>query len=851
MIAQIDQLDNRLGEQPSSNTLSLADSEFLFSGNKAVRNKSKNFKAFTERWEKVRGSTEELKQIIAAGYSIAPAIFKNDYRNKSNFIKAELIMLDIDNSDALRDEDGNTTQGKTYKHELTLPEALEHPLIKDHALMIYTSCSHGQKELKAPNGVWDRFRVIFRLPRIFDDYKDYEKLVNRLIKDLGCDATCKDASRGFFGNSEAEFPLINAGATLTEKWIAETLAETPKLIQAAEKFNKTDSDRLQELLSSADIDISERDIELLSKYHLSGSGFTPRSPQEEIERARDALSYIPQRTIGGGNYHDCLKILMALHSIFPEDTAIDLAEAWSPSQPETSWNISKKMKSFSREDGVGIGTLYQMAKDNGWVPPEKATQLPIGTASLEQYVKGKAAELGDPEEDLEIARAEAKANLEKALDASQSEVKLSDLFVPELASPLSHTASVLGITHGGLITALLPTAASLVPIGTRLHFGAQFWAHPIFFTAGVGVMSSKKSTTWDVVTDPLIDLQEIEEARYESDMQAYEEAKQLDETGNHKLPTAREYVLDDYTPEVMALAQRSQPNAGMLVFADELAGLFNSFDAYKNKKGRERQTWLSLHAGRSLKVNRVGRSRIFCKHTSVSLTGTIQPDILKSLMGDFCDRDGMWGRFLFCNLPRSYSPFDPNAQPVNSNSVLAELYKKLSSPLVESDYSYAPDALLLKTEKYNQLGKLVDSENQTHMAGVYSKQMIYLGRFCLMLHLINAMAAGATIPPQQVSRDTVEAACKLVDYYISQAKQIYLMAPDKGTELTKVMVELVSHPRAVSEEGLSAGWARSNLRSIKTSTGSTGEVKTIFRTLADLGKGRVEVRGRSTYFYAS
>lgn len=73
----------------------------------------------------------------------------------------------------------------------------------------------------------------------------------------------------------------------------------------------------------------------------------------------DALAACP--AIGDYTEH-WLKILMAVHSEFPNQTGVDLIESWSPGG---SGEVAEKFKSFNGS-GVGIGTLFHIAKGNGW-----------------------------------------------------------------------------------------------------------------------------------------------------------------------------------------------------------------------------------------------------------------------------------------------------------------------------------------------------------------------------------------------------------------------------------------------------------------------------------------------------
>lgn len=84
----------------------------------------------------------------------------------------------------------------------------------------------------------------------------------------------------------------------------------------------------------------------------------------------DALAACPAI----GDYHDYwLKILMAVHSEFPNETGVQLIEAWSPGG---TGEVAEKFKSFNG-NGVSIGTLFHIAKENGW--RKRAPQLQVAT----------------------------------------------------------------------------------------------------------------------------------------------------------------------------------------------------------------------------------------------------------------------------------------------------------------------------------------------------------------------------------------------------------------------------------------------------------------------------------------
>ena len=114
--------------------------------------------------------------------------------------------------------------------------------------------------------------------------------------------------------------------------------------------------------------------------------------------------------------------------------------------------------------------------------------------------------------------------------------------------------------------------------------------------------------------------------------------------------------ISDATQEAMEeqLMAQEQWRLPLLVLKDELAGWFAALDQYKggpsSKAGSaQAKQMLEFFDGRGFFTKRLGKSR-YCDDTKVSLTGAIQPDVLRG-MQDHSDSDGQWARFLFSPLP--------------------------------------------------------------------------------------------------------------------------------------------------------------------------------------------------------
>lgn len=97
---------------------------------------------------------------------------------------------------------------------------------------------------------------------------------------------------------------------------------------------------------------------LLRRLAIAGAeqSRNPRS-ESELQRLQRALATIDP---WAGDYHWWVRMLAAIHSAFPGDEGLALAEAWGDGQPG---EIAAKWNSFARRsDGVTVATVYYFAR---------------------------------------------------------------------------------------------------------------------------------------------------------------------------------------------------------------------------------------------------------------------------------------------------------------------------------------------------------------------------------------------------------------------------------------------------------------------------------------------------------
>lgn len=319
-----------------------------FAVNSCGKNKNWDFKKLAANFRDTQGTIEDVITHVLAGHALCAGLLGGKWRSKSNVIGSQWLLLDIDNSG--QDANGE----KIYQHQLTLEEALQHPFIRQYCALIYTTASH------KPD--WHKFRLIFLLPEFVQGSEAVEVLTRYLMQQLPHDPACKDASRVFYGNTEAEIVWMNPTAHLPHEWVEQAiLTANQERIEYQHRIAEIEKRRI-----------------LFQERAEANNWDTDQLIQQ-------ALSYIPSRSPGSGNYQECLQVLMALYSHYGALDAEIIAEQWSPSIKGTTWNIRAKIKSFgrSRRSGISIGTLFHIAKQYGFkFPSHEYSYSPNGKERL-------------------------------------------------------------------------------------------------------------------------------------------------------------------------------------------------------------------------------------------------------------------------------------------------------------------------------------------------------------------------------------------------------------------------------------------------------------------------------------
>ncbi len=281
--------------------------------NTSGHNKDWNKKALNTKFEQKSGSINSVIEHIKAGHALCASVIDGT-RTKENFAQSSWVLVDFD-------------------HGWSLKKALEHPFVANHASLIYTTSSHQTKGE-------DRFRVLFLLNEPIRDIELYEAIIAEVLSEFPHhDPSCKDGVRVFYGNTEANFPLINSESFLPKEFQDRAIKALEDKVAIATNLNAVQF-----------------------------------APQDELDAAlvAEALLLIPPRNPGSGTYQESLKVLMALHNRFGPDRAQQFIANWSPDAK--NWHPDYKLQTFKRE-GVTLGSLFFIASKYGFNVQEATKRL--------------------------------------------------------------------------------------------------------------------------------------------------------------------------------------------------------------------------------------------------------------------------------------------------------------------------------------------------------------------------------------------------------------------------------------------------------------------------------------------
>ncbi len=343
-------------------------------------------------------------------------------------------------------------------------------------------------------------------------------------------------------------------------------------------------------------------------------------------------------------------------------------------------------------------------------------------------------------------------------------------------------ADALGVPPQSVAVPLLAALAGVVGNARRVQL-KRTWTEPsVVWTAIVGLSGTLKSPARDVAIAPLRRIEAREQAQHRTDLQQHKSAMFAWEAAGRPVgqkpeqPIATRLIVSDTTTEALSVIMERNPR-GVLLERDELRGWLGSFDEYKAARGSDEAFWLQAHRASAHTVDRKGNSEsIFIPHLAVSVTGTIQPQVLARMLGKSRFESGLAARLLLVMPPMPKKRWSEDEGDESADADVDDLFSRLRALEPEVDGTgtgtVTPVVLPLSPHGRSAWQQFYDRwnaepETDESDAAAANKLEAYAARFALVLALARDPET------QSVSSRDVEAGAALAWWFRREIRRVY------------------------------------------------------------------------------
>jgi hypothetical protein len=247
----------------------------------------------------------------------------------------------------------------------------------------------------------------------------------------------------------------------------------------------------------------------------------------------------------------------------------------------------------------------------------------------------------------------------------------------------------------------------------------------------------------------------------------------------------KRYYTTDCTVEALARLLAREPR-GVLVCPDELAGWMRSQNQYRSGgRGADTQHWLSTYDGASVLIDRRSTETpyLHLPRPLVSLTGGIQPAILRACLAGEHMVDGLSHRLMMTMPPRHVPRWRDAGVAREIEEAIDALVNGLYDGLqrATSDYGPEPRIVRLSREAHREYRTWydgwIDRERalaDEHLRGAAPKVRGRVLRLALILHCVRQVEAGV-IDDAEAEALTIRDAIALAEWSWGETERIYGM----------------------------------------------------------------------------
>jgi hypothetical protein len=572
------------------------------------------------------------------------------------------------------------------------------------------------------------------------------------------------------------------------------------------------------------------------------------SDSQELNLIEEALSYISP-----DDYHTWVTVGMALHH-----HGVDFAtwDKWSQQSPKYDGKgIDAKWQSFSKISKVSIGTLFHLAKQEGfdqsqWMRQNLRSNKVALNKTLErskddipEQDNGKLIkQFLDTHDDLAITPSQLAEDIalfchqhripEKlirtAIDERRKESYLQEeikhfldldnliatpkrsldlpfLLGDELGNLFIKQAQGIPTNPDALFCLFLPAIASL--IGTKQHILANeftdFIVPYVFRVAMVADSGSAKSAVLKTATYCAEKINKRNWRKHLSELKKWELTSEKD---RGEKPIIKRTVFKDFNFEGLYKALEENGHGSGLVIRDELNGYFMMITSNRTGQGDNIQKDLELFEGGQVDKLRMSDDCTYnIEMTAVSMVGCLQWSVLEKLFSHQADDSGISPRWNFFagELPE-YMLTDR----VKGTSALTD---KMGSLANYFENTNLPKILRISDIAYEYLQNWFNSDmrmqrlkaNFIQEKSKHNKILSDCIKLAGILHNLHiALKTGLVEDVDEIGVEIMMLACYLSEFFLSQ--YLYCFLKCQGNLLDGQLTRILEKVEKAGEKGITA-----------------------------------------------
>jgi hypothetical protein len=449
-------------------------------------------------------------------------------------------------------------------------------------------------------------------------------------------------------------------------------------------------------------------------------------------------------------------------------------------------------------------------------------EMPAG-GDMADFLAHRGGDTAAVRKELEQALAERRVGAAEEDEAAPAERNLDwDPFpshiLPEIMRRMIEEGSRSTVCDPSFIALpMLAVLGAAIGNSRRVQIKSNWREPSIIWTAIIGESGTSKTPAFSLVTEPLRQLQDEAYAEYDKAIEQYKaevaifdveytawkkaatksKANAGDPPVAPRMPRPKRYRLEDATTEALAPILQANPR-GVLLARDELSGWFASFDRHSKNgvSGGDAANWLQCFNGNSMSIDRKTGipPTIYVSRASVSLTGGIQPAVLKRMLTAEHRESGLAARFVFAAPPPFQKFWTETEMSQELLDSYADLIRKLHSlemipdprdmseepRLIPQNVNLSPEAKRIWVEYYNLHGA-EQVRLQSDLAAAWSKLEGYTPRFALIIHMVRWATGDPTLKdPFVIDEVSMATGIQLAKWFKHEAWRLYAKLGETG-----------------------------------------------------------------------